>query len=334
MARVTADLGMNIVNPAVWYGWVTRANSNELVISDGWNTAVYQGHGLAYGWDGAVIGGILTGYTQFYGNQHVATLDQFSASAVVAQSYIARNDVSGFLSSVLGGNDSVSGSRYADWIATYAGDDYISGGGGDDQIFAGAGNDTIVLSSGNTFVDAGLGFDLVYLPGSGGGYGQARTAEGWQFWDNAQGVNANLASVERVAFSDGILAFDTGGNAGQAFRIYQAAFDRTPDASGLSYWVKSLDEGRGGLEWLAASFIGSGEFQDKYGTPASVTNEQFVGLLYANVLHRAPDAGGFSHWGGQLDAGVSRATILAHFSESPENQANVAGQIDNGIWLV
>ena len=38
-------------------------------------------------------------------------------------------------------------------------------------------------------------------------------------------------NVERLDFSDAHLAFDVDGNAGQIYRLYKAAFARTPDLS-------------------------------------------------------------------------------------------------------
>jgi hypothetical protein len=57
-----------------------------------------------------------------------------------------------------------------------------------------------------------------------------------------------------------------------------------------------------------------------------------VSKLYANVLHRAPDAAGQAYWLGVLDTGlVSQAGVLASFSDSPENQAQLVGTIQNGF---
>ncbi len=52
------------------------------------------------------------------------------------------------------------------------------------------------------------------------------------------------------------------------------------------------------------------------------------------MLHRAPDTGGLQFHLDEFAHGESRADMLIHFSESPENQANVIGQIDNGMLYV
>jgi serralysin len=82
---------------------------------------------------------------------------------------------------------------------------------------------------------------------------------------------------------------------------------------------------------VAQHFIDSPEFQATYG---NTTDTQFITLLYQNVLNRAPDPGGLQFHLDEFAHGESRADMLTHFSESPENQANVIGQIGNGMLYV
>lgn len=109
---------------------------------------------------------------------------------------------------------------------------------------------------------------------------------------------------------------------------------RTPDEAGLGFWVRALDQGQGNVYWAASQFIGSREFASLYGTPETVTDEAFIGLLYNNVLKRGADEAGFSYWIEQgLKQGMTRDAVLVNFSDSAENKANVAGQIAEGIWF-
>jgi hypothetical protein len=80
---------------------------------------------------------------------------------------------------------------------------------------------------------------------------------------------------------------------------------------------------------VATGFINSPEFESLYG--ANPTADQFVMRLYNNVLHRAPEAGGYDYWIYQLEHGTSREQVLVGFSESPENQAAVLPAIQAGI---
>jgi Domain of unknown function (DUF4214)/Ca-dependent carbohydrate-binding module xylan-binding len=142
------------------------------------------------------------------------------------------------------------------------------------------------------------------------------------------GVPDQLVSVERLQFSDSKVAIDVNGAGGQAYRLYQAAFDRTPDTGGLGYWINTLDQGAS-LGAVANAFVGSAEFSQRYG---ALNNDQFVNQLYLNVLDRNADAGGQAYWTGHLNAGnLARADVLAYFSDSPENQALVIGSIQNGM---
>lgn len=143
---------------------------------------------------------------------------------------------------------------------------------------------------------------------------------------NAQ-VNT-LVDVERLVFDDAKVAYDISGNAGQAYRLYQAAFDRRPDLPGLGYQIGDLDRGSS-LAQVASNFIASPEFQRTYG---SLDNTQFVTQLYRNVLDREPDATGLAFHVNSLAESRTRSEVLIGFSESPENQVAVIGSISHGIF--
>ncbi|WP_284180415.1 FG-GAP-like repeat-containing protein [Rhabdaerophilum sp. SD176] len=140
-----------------------------------------------------------------------------------------------------------------------------------------------------------------------------------------------IANVERFLFSDGELAFDLSGNAGQVYRLYQAAFARVPDQPGLKHNVTLVDGGLS-LQQMSSAFLASAEFQQKYGS--NPTDGEYINALYRNVLDRDADPAGLEGWQGRLlDGSWTRTTLLIGFSESPENIAKVAPVISNGIWL-
>ena len=159
------------------------------------------------------------------------------------------------------------------------------------------------------------------------------------FWNDSSGssstnrfnvyeVDADLRLGDRIAFKDLVIAHDIEGNAGQAYRLYKAAFDRIADPQGLGFWIDVLDRGVG-LAQVARGFVESDEFGSLYGT--SVSNDLFVELLYQNVLGREPDASGYQYWLDQIATGLSREQVLVQFSESTENKNQVAGLIATGI---
>ena len=197
------------------------------------------------------------------------------------------------------------------------------------------GADTVTLGAKMVTVDLGDGIDTVVIAAtrdaSTVAYGPDGSVHVALPGDTSP---ATLTNVERLAFQDGTLAFDTEGVAGQAYRLYQASFDRTPDAEGLGFWIDVLDKGEVDLKEAARFFMQSEEFATAYGTPDEVTDVLFLTLLYVNALDRRPDAEGFAFWRDQQAQGVTRADMMVYFSESEENVAQVATAIEDGIWYL
>lgn len=141
-----------------------------------------------------------------------------------------------------------------------------------------------------------------------------------------------LTDYQRLHFIDLNVGLDSafGENAGMAYRLYKAAFDRTPDLGGVGYWIYRIDNGLS-LNSVAQEFINSGEFRAMYGS--NPTDAQFVTLLYEHVMHRSAEGEGFNFWVNALSpqGGWSRAGVLAYFSESEENLGQTAELVANGI---
>jgi subtilisin family serine protease len=190
--------------------------------------------------------------------------------------------------------------------------------------------DIVTAVSGISY-DLGGGVDLLKLAGAKTAYTITHNSDGsWDVANTTDHSVNHLANVERLQFSDATLALDTGKGelAGEVYRLYQAAFKRTPDQSGLSFWLDAIDHGTP-LEQIARDFVGSSEFKGMYG--ASPANADLVNAMYANVLHRAPDAEGLAFWLDGMNHGLSAASLLAQFSESQENIANLAKLIGQGF---
>lgn len=192
-------------------------------------------------------------------------------------------------------------------------------------VLAGAGADTVHGGAGDDRVDGGPGVDTVVLEGLAARYRLSAGAGGWLVEGAGRDV---LEGVERLRFDDGAMALDIDGVAGQMYRLYQAAFARTPDMAGLGYWI-SAGDGGASLASVAQGFIDSAEFAAAYGP---LGNAAFVERLYRNILDRAPDPAGLAFHVGLLDSGATaRNDTLVAFSESAENQAGVIGVIGNGF---
>ena len=134
------------------------------------------------------------------------------------------------------------------------------------------------------------------------------------FADKSNGISA-IADVKGVF--DQVTGKDN--STGEMFRLYNAAFARFPDSSGLKYWIDKFSSGKNDSRSVASSFLVSDEFSNKYGK--NVPDSTYVNNLYKNVLGRGADASGLNYWTGQLNNGnETRHEVLLGFSESAENK--------------
>lgn len=265
--------------------------------------------------------------TKVYVNEFLSQDSLFNPSVPVAQTSIAGSYAE------FSGNDIFVGSTYPQ---SYG--DIMVGFEGNDTFYPNA--DPGDPSGDYDYVNGGPGLDLVIYRGLRSEYSIATaqlpegdsTVQGFRVTDSVADRDGSdgLVGIERILFQDDAVAFDSSGISGQAYRIYKAAFDRTPDATGLGYWIAQMDKGMDVVE-VAARFIDSQEFRELYGSNAS--SASFLTKVYNNVLDRNPDQSGLDWWVNEMQTNPSKTwqKVLADFSESTENQANVAALIANGI---
>jgi len=225
------------------------------------------------------------------------------------------------------------GSQYATIRDGGAADDVLVGSALDDRLVGRGGDDVLTGGSGHDTLLGGLGRDTALYAGRRDEYQVSAQASGYWIVDDAGSAHHEgrdtLYAVERLHFADGAIALDIDGVAAQAYRIYRAAFDRTPDEAGLGFWMAALDAGVA-LRTVARDFIDSQEFSNLYG--AAPDNAAIVLRLYHNILHRAPDPAGYAFWVDALERGLDDLSgVLAGFSESTENVDAVAALIGQGI---
>ena len=104
---------------------------------------------------------------------------------------------------------------------------------------------------------------------------------------------------------------------GSLYRLYCAVFLRQPDPAGWAYWKsQSLSI------WEIAELFGiSPEFKNTYG---EVDAEEFVSLVYLNVMSRPGDRDGYDYWIAKLESGtLSRGELVVYFSDSEEFQSRI-----------
>lgn len=117
---------------------------------------------------------------------------------------------------------------------------------------------------------------------------------------------------------------DTTGHQGELYRLYNGILGYNADANGFSTWLTQLDNGTQTAESIAASMLGTSQFQ-------SLTDTQLITLLYQNALGHGPDAAALSQWQTAIGNGMSRADVALGIIDSVEGKTHVlSNQLD---WL-
>ncbi len=106
-------------------------------------------------------------------------------------------------------------------------------------------------------------------------------------------------------------------------RLYRAFFIRDPEVEGLAYWMQVRRNGLP-LREVAEYFSVSPEFDSMYG---SLSDEEFIALVYRNVMGREADADGYRYWLGQMHGGMTRGELMVYFSDSPEYRGVTGGHL-------
>lgn len=170
--------------------------------------------------------------------------------------------------------------------------------------------------------------------------GRGADQEGFTYWVNALSNGQSRADVGlgfvlsaehfdqlSYALDAGIVTPDKASS--DVARLYYAVLDRAPDAGGLAYWTALVKRGTS-MTSVAETFLSAPEVQSK---TASLTNAQYVDMIYQNALGRNAEAGGLATWTGELDRGASRVGVTAAIGLSTEAQQHHLAHIEQG-WLL
>ncbi len=163
--------------------------------------------------------------------------------------------------------------------------------------------------------DDGLFVDAVY----DSVLGRPADADGRAFWINQLATGTSRGELmirfsetpEFVVRTNTVPASTT---SGAIARFYWAFLQRPPEAGGVAFWSGELAAGTS-LTSIADGFAGSTEFVTTYG---SLSDDEFIDVVYDNVLGRRADDAGFEFWRAQLASGTSRGAVMFAFSNSPE----------------
>ncbi|MBL0086594.1 MAG: hypothetical protein IPP44_07800 [Ideonella sp.] len=193
--------------------------------------------------------------------------------------------------------------------------------------FGNAGNNIFRGTSVNNTFDGKEGIDTVVFSGPRASYALVgdtalRTVSG-----GVDGTDT-LFSIERLQFSDQILASDTllDGNTYKAYAMINAAFDRAPSAQELSQWTAQLDRLGGNTRDLAQTMI-------NFYAPG-VPNEVLVAHLWSTIIETPIPPDMLSYFVGLVANGTfTQASLLERVAVIDENAIEVVGIIGQTLPL-
>ena len=102
-------------------------------------------------------------------------------------------------------------------------------------------------------------------------------------------------------------------------RLYQGALGQQPERTSVQAWMDKLHQGS------TLAQIADGFAHSAFGT---LDNMAFISALYQNVLHRHGSAAELAWWSNELTNGTGRGNVLTGFTESSENLARSADEVN------
>jgi len=232
----------------------------------------------------------------------------------------------------------------------------INGTSGNESLIGTAANDSFYPGNGNDTIDGGGGTDTVVLSGPRANCSISQTFTGYLVTDTVGGTGIKTVSnISSLQFSDTIANLTVAADAKtisptqltSLTELYIAYFNRVPDASGLDYWIKALVGGQT-LAQIGSSFYEaaiSPAYAPLTGYSPTMTNADFVRIIYANVLGRTatnlpPPQVDVDYWAGNLSSGLAtRASLIstmltaAHEYSGNATWGWVANLLDNKVTV-
>lgn len=165
----------------------------------------------------------------------------------------------------------------------------------------------------------------VTFTGKRSAYAVFRTSAGYVVQEraDAQSMTTIPASAQALQFSDmsmNLLMPEKAksispDNLKSLIELYIAFFNRVPDANGLAYWIDRFKEGMT-INQIADNFyLAAIQFSAQTGYSSSMSNADFVKIIYRNVLGRsgdkAPPDADVQYWANELASGrLSKGALV------------------------
>jgi hypothetical protein len=192
-------------------------------------------------------------------------------------------------------------------------------------------NDTIKGQPGTDFFDGGLGIDTVVYNGPQERYSITKSGNRYVVSEPTGSDDTDyLSNIERIQFSNGKVALDLGGNAGQAARLIGAllgpSFIKDKALAGV---VLGLIDQDYSIESIANLGLNTSFYLALAG---STKHEDFVNHVFRNVVGRPPEANEQKTYVDMLNAGTSQAAlaVMAAGTEFTASQIGLTGLTSHG----
>jgi Ca2+-binding RTX toxin-like protein len=192
-------------------------------------------------------------------------------------------------------------------------------------------NDTIKGQPGTDFFDGGLGIDTVVYNGPQERYSITKSGNRYVVSEPTGSDDTDyLSNIERIQFSNGKVALDLGGNAGQAARLIGAllgpSFIKDKALAGV---VLGLIDQDYSIESIANLGLNTSFYLALAG---STKHEDFVNHVFRNVVGRPPEANEQKTYVDMLYAGTSQAAlaVMAAGTEFTASQIGLTGLTSHG----
>ena len=192
-------------------------------------------------------------------------------------------------------------------------------------------NDTLKGQPGTDFFDGGLGLDTVVYSGPIERYTINKTGNRYVVSEPTGSDDTDyLSNIERLQFSNGKLALDLDGNAGDAARLIGTLLGPSyvKDKALAGLVIGLLDQNYSS-EAIASMGLGTSMY---LGLAGSGSNEAFVKHVFKNVIGRPPVEAELQTYVGMLSAGTSQAAlaVMAADTEFTAEKIGLTGLVLNG----
>ena len=192
-------------------------------------------------------------------------------------------------------------------------------------------NDTLKGQPGTDFFDGGLGLDTVVYSGPIERYTINKSGNRYVVSEPTGSDDTDyLSNIERLQFSNGKLALDLDGNAGDAARLIGTLLGPSyvKDKALAGLVIGLLDQNYSS-EAIASMGLGTSMY---LGLAGSSSNEAFVKHVFKNVVGRPPQEAELQTYVGMLSSGTSQAAlaVMAAETEFTAEKIGLTGLVLNG----